>query len=159
MSISFSRTALLKAAKEALSQDDKAQVGHKKDCEKYLVTHAADSTARTREHAKNLRDAINRELRKAGPIRVRALRDSLGKGMNRDLRDVFYSPADDYEVRRNVIRPAQLLTQAQRVETKALIQVLETAKGETVTANELRLLGLKALGHVFQAAAGEVASS
>ena len=74
-----------------------------------------------------------------------------------DVEYVFYSPPADYDVRKAVTQPKALLSPVQINETRALLEVLNAATGDVVSANELKLLGLTKLAHVFQAAAGEVA--
>ncbi|AGT12951.1 hypothetical protein KAYACHO_47 [Mycobacterium phage KayaCho] len=153
MAVSFNRAALIKAAKAALANHDKSQAEYKKAVEAWKLNHAAEWSP---EKLGRLRDLITKHLRRAGnPTLTRAeARKVLGVS---DVEYVFYTAPQDYEIRNGVSRPDALLSPAQVTETRALLQVLEAASGDVISANELKLLGLTRLSHVFQAAAGEVA--
>lgn len=153
MSVTFNRTQLIKVAKQALAEHDKAQVVYAAAVEKFKAKDAADNVKRTRDRATALRDALTKALKKSGPIHTNTLSDVLG---STSVRDRFYNGVSDYEVKNNVGAPPSLLKQAEIAETKALISVLEAAAGDFITANELKLLGLKNLQPVFIAAASDI---
>lgn len=151
MTITFNRAQLIKVANAALTEHAKAQKSHAAVVEQYKARHAAAKTQATRDRAIALRDGLTRALRKAGPISSRTVRASI-PGVYR-IDDMFYTAPSDHEIRNNVTAPKGLLTPAEVSETGALISVLGAATGDTITANELKLLGLKNLQPVFVAAA------
>ena len=153
MSVTFNRAALVKAANAALTNHDKAQATRTKAVRDYRDNHRGEWSP---EKMGELRDWLTKQLRKAGnaPTKYDA-RKAMGVS---DVEYVFYSKPEDYDIRKAVAVPAGLLSPAQVNETRALLEVLKAATGDVVSANELKLLGLTKLAHVFQAAAGEVAS-
>ncbi|AXN53328.1 hypothetical protein PBI_THONKO_56 [Mycobacterium phage Thonko] len=150
MSVTFNRAQLIKVAEAALSAHDTAQAKYAEACEAYRADHAVEHFNHS-EVAK-LRDYLSKRLRKAGaaPVSRAEVRSALGVS---DVENIFYQPVDDYVVKRNVEAPPKLLSPAEVTETRALLQVLKSATGDTVSANELKLLGLKNLAPVFTAAA------
>lgn len=153
MSVTFNRTQLIKVAESALAAHDNAGKAHEAEIAKFKADHAEKQTTLTRERATILRDGLTKLLKRSGPIRFDDLREL--NGGDRYLGDRFYKDPDRYELRNEVTSPEGLLTPAEAVETKALLQVLKSATGDVVTANELKLLGLKNLAPVFTAAARE----
>lgn len=149
MTVTFSVAGLTKAATAALAQHNKITTDYLKACNDYRMNHAAERTAETRRRATALRDELTKALKKAGPVRVEQV-PSIRRSSY--VTDVFYQPPGDSTVKQNVARPAGLLTPAEAAETKALLAVLSAATGDTISANELKLLGLKNLAPVFIAA-------
>ncbi|AGU91968.1 hypothetical protein ADAWI_50 [Mycobacterium phage Adawi] len=153
MAVSFNRAALVKTAKTALANHEKAQVEHAKAVRDFRDNHRGEWSP---QQLGALRDWLSKQLRKGGAApTAHDARKALGVS---DVEYVFYAAPQDYEIRKAVTRPANLLSPAQVTETKALLEVLNAATGDVVSANELKLLGLTKLAHVFQAAANEVAS-
>ncbi|AEJ95724.1 hypothetical protein SEA_WALELIANO_49 [Mycobacterium phage Waleliano] len=153
MSVSFNRAALIKAAKTALANHDKAQASYAQAVRDYRDNHRGEWSP---QQMGALRDWLSKQLRKGGAApTVADARKAVGVT---DVEYVFYSPPADYDVRKAVTQPKALLSPVQINETRALLEVLNAATGDVVSANELKLLGLTKLAHVFQAAAGEVAS-
>lgn len=153
MAVSFNRAALVKTAKTALSNHEKAQADHAKAVRDFRDNHRGEWSP---QKLVELRDWLSKQLRKGGAAPTAGdARKALGVS---DVEYVFYAAPVDYDIRKAVTRPANLLSPAQVTETKALLEVLNAATGDVVSANELKLLGLTKLAHVFQAAANEVAS-
>lgn len=152
MSVTFNRQQLIKTAKQALAEHEKVQVRHHADRQKWLRDHADKATESTRNNARALRDALTKLLKSSGPIKAK---DVYRLTDNSNIADRLYKTPESWFVDRNVEKPDALLTPAQVVETNSLLKVLEAATGDTVTANELKLLGLKNLGPVFAAAAAQ----
>ncbi|ACF05054.1 hypothetical protein Nigel_51 [Mycobacterium phage Nigel] len=152
MSVSFNRTALIKAAKTALANHEKAGAAYTAEVKAFRDNHRADWSP---QQMGALRDWLSKQLRKTATApTVYDARKALGVS---DVEHVFYAAPQDYDVRKAVTMPKALLSPVQVNETKALLEVLNAATGDVVSANELKLLGLTKLAHVFQAAAGEVA--
>src|SRR5690242_12660445 len=107
MSVVFNKDALIKAAKQALAEDERVRAEYQAAVRDYRTQHAKKAVDRTRGDAKALRAALTAELRKSGPVKLSALRASLRHG---DLRDRFYDGVPDYEVQRQVTRPKGLLS-------------------------------------------------
>lgn len=154
MSVTFDRSHLLRVAKKALAEHDKAGVRHAAAVEKYKASHAVKRTKLTREYATTLRDALTQALKTHGPVCSQTAIDALGSN---HLRDRLYDEPSTYDINQNVIMPKGLLKAAEVAETRALIAVLEAATGDTISVNELKLLGLKNLQPVF-IAAGEAST-
>lgn len=157
MSVTFHRAQLIKVAGEAIAAHEKAKAEYAKAVEQFKAEHAARFHDDHREGIKKLRDYLTASIKRGGPVLRREARAVATAGY--DLENLFYSGVDDYIVREKVQRPKGLLTPAELIETGALLKVLEAASGDTVSANELKLLGLKNLGPVFVAAAGDVTSA
>ncbi|AKF14718.1 hypothetical protein SEA_ALANGRANT_53 [Mycobacterium phage AlanGrant] len=154
MSVSFSRTALVKTAQAALTNHEKAQKDHARAIKDYQDNHRGEWSPQAMAQ---LRDWLSKQLRKAGNAAPTKFDAHKALGLS-DVEYVFYAPPADYDIRKAVTKPRGLLSAVQVTETRALLEVLKAATGDTVSANELKLLGLTKLGHVFQAAANEVAS-
>ncbi|SKS50808.1 Uncharacterised protein [Mycobacteroides abscessus subsp. bolletii] len=149
MSVTFNRAQLINVANSALAAHERARVDYIKACDKYRADHARqhDNTAKLRV----VRDWLTAQLKKGGPI-AEPGSDILGGG---NFRGLFYTPPGNYDVRDSVVEPDGLLSPAEAIETRSLLKVLEAATGDTVSAAELKLLGLKNLQPVFTAAARE----
>ncbi|NOR03650.1 hypothetical protein HGK72_26730 [Mycolicibacterium fortuitum] len=148
MSVTFNRAQLVKVAKTALTAHDKAQVEYLAERENLQARHAADWN---RQRLINFRDWLTKKLKTGGPVEAPGY--DVTDGAN--LTGLFYSPMSDYQLDRGQKRPKGLLTAAEAIEIRALLKVLEAASGDTVSVNELKLLGLKNLQPVFTAAAQE----
>lgn len=148
MSVTFNRAQLVKVAKSAIEAHDKARVAYLAERENLRAQHAAEWN---RDLLVRFRDWLTKQLKTSGPIESPDYDVTGGVG----VRDLFYKPIRDYELDRQQVRPKGLLTPAEAVEIGALLKVLEAATGDTVSVNELKLLGLKNLQPVFTAAAQE----
>ncbi|WP_100483116.1 hypothetical protein [Mycobacteroides abscessus] len=153
MSVTFNRLQLIKVAESALAAHAKAGTAHEAEIAAFRAEHAEKQATLTRERARALRDGLTKALKGSGPVRY----DEVCKANGGDysLSGRFYSEPSNYDIRNKVTSPEELLTPAEAVETKALLQVLRAATGDVVTANELKLLGLKNLAPVFIAAGRE----
>jgi hypothetical protein len=154
MSVTFNRQQLIRVAKTALAEHENAVKEYRKAVEDFKVKHAEQHTERTRDRATRLRDALTKALKKPGPIHAEVIRRSVGDLYRLD--DSFYRPPVDYDIKKQVTEPTGLLKPAEVIETRSLIEVLEAATGDTVSANELKLLGLKNLQPIFAAASAEL---
>lgn len=153
MSITFDRVQLIKVAESALDEHAKAKVKFQAACDKYRASHAANRTQPTRDRARQLRDALTKALKAPGPVTAQMVKRATdGTSYTSDL---FYIPPNDRTVEQNVNMPPGLLKPAELVETRALVTVLKAATGDTISVNELKLLGLKNLEPVFTAAANK----
>lgn len=150
MSVTFDRLHLIKHAKAALAEDAKAVKAHHQEIETFKRHHCRDQNNVAGQ--RKLRDYLTAQLRKNAVITRADVRKAMGVS---DTELLFYTPPGDYEIRKGVDRPVGLLTGPQRTEINAMLKVLEAAKGETITANEMKLLGFKNLYPMFAAAAGE----
>ena len=155
MSVTFKRTHLITVTNKALAEHEKAQAEYRKACEAYRVEHAKKAIAKTHQTAKALRDALTKALKRQGPIDAKEITRAVGRESSYYTRvdELFYTPPPIHHVQSNVDKPRGLLTQAQASEARALLKVLLAATGETVSANELKLLGLRNLTPIFAAAA------
>lgn len=152
MSVTFNRAQLIKVTTQALAAHEKAAGQRAKQVEEFKRKHAKNATVPTQTKARLLRDALTKAIKSpASPVRLDDLRSVIGSS---DLRDLFYREPDDYSIKRELEGvPTGLMSPAEVVESRALLKVLNAADGDTVSVNELKLLGLKNLGPVFTAAA------
>jgi hypothetical protein len=153
MSVTFNRAELIKVAEAALKEHVGAQEAYQNRRAQFRKRHEADAVERTRENARDLRDTLSKALRRGGVVTYKEVRTAMGDDY---IRNVFYMPPDDYVVTREMETeglPKGRLNPAEVTETQALLKVLKAAEGDTVSANELKLLGLKNLGPIFIAAA------
>lgn len=155
MSVSFNRPQLITVANKALAEHEKAQRAYRAAYQEFLAKHAEAAIEPTRARATSLRDGLTKALKRGGPITSVEIR-KLVDGRYR-VDEAFYDPPHDSDVRRQVTKPTGLLTPAEMVETQTLLKVLHAATGDTVSANELKLLGLKNLQPIFAAAAAKSA--
>ncbi|AER49365.1 hypothetical protein STINGER_50 [Mycobacterium phage Stinger] len=151
MAVTFNRAALIKTAKAAIANHQKSQADHAKAVKDFRDNHRGERSPQTMG---KLRDYLTQQIRKGAAPSAYDARKALGVS---DVEYVFYSAPSDYDIRKAVTAPTGLLSAAQLSETNALLEVLNAASGDVVSANELKLLGLTRLAHVFKAAAGEVA--
>lgn len=150
MSVTFNRAQLIKVTTDALAAHEKAVAERAKQVEKYRSEHALAAIRDTHLHARSLRDALTKALKSHKPVTRAELQKALGGS---DIRDRFYTAPGDYEVNRELDGvPTGLLKPAEVIESRALLKVLTAAEGDTVSVNELKLLGLKNLQPVFTAA-------
>ena len=155
MAVTFNRAQLMRVAKSALAEDIKAQKVYREEVDKFLAQHARNN--HRPDQLRKLRDYITAALKRGNPIIVRDIRKALGVS---DVENLFYAGPPSitgWEVTSAVVKPAALLGPNQRTEINAMLKVLEAATGETITANEMKLLGFKNLYPVFAAASGEAA--
>lgn len=158
MSITFNKSQLERVAKQAISAHNKAQVNYDATVAKYKRDYAIAHALEYRDRIRKLRDFLSTNIRKGGVIYREDARKAAG-GIN-DIEYLFYrGDPESYEINKNVTAPKGWLAPAQLIETRALIAVLEAAEGDTITANELKLLGLKNLAPIFTAAAQDAASA
>lgn len=150
MSVTFKRTQLITVARTALREHERLITEHQQAIAAYKAKSAERNTENTRARAHELRNAITKALRKGGPVYAKDLMPALG-GSDYLGRHFYISPRDS-DIRSYVPMPSGMLKPAEVDETRALIQVLQAATGDTISVNELKLLGLKNLQPVFIAA-------
>lgn len=156
MSITFNKAQLERVAKQAIVVHNKAQADYAAAVEAYKQKYAIEHAKEYRERIKSLRDFLSAAIRRGGVIYRNDVRKAVG-GIN-DIEYLFYrGDPESYEISKNVTTPQGWLSPAQLIETRALIAVLSAASGDTITANELKLLGLKNLAPIFTAAAQDAA--
>jgi hypothetical protein len=152
MSVTFNRTLLVKVAKQALAEHEQVVKDYDTAVADYVREHAARHAEPTRAKAVELRNALTKALKSSGPVHTKTITRVTGSRYP----DSFYNPPGDYDIKQRVSVPKGLLKPAEVAETRALVQVLQAATGDTVSANELKLLGLKNLQPVFVAAAQSI---
>jgi hypothetical protein len=153
MTITFNRAHLIKVAETALAEHTKAEKAYAALVEHWKAERAARHVADYHDALKLLRDQLTIALRTRSALTRVAARHLAGVG---DIEYMFYVEPNDYDIKNGVKAPQGRLTPAELIETRALIKVLKAAVGDTVSANELKLLGLKNLQPVFAAASTDV---
>lgn len=153
--MTFNRTLLIKVAQEALTQHERVETEHQQAVAAYQAKHAERYAETSRARARELRDALTKALKSPGPIHSKTVSHVTGSRYT----DNFYNEPSDYDIKKHVEAPKGLLNPSEIAETRALVQVLQSATGDTVSANELKLLGLTKLQPVFVAAANAMSSN
>jgi regulator of protease activity HflC (stomatin/prohibitin superfamily) len=156
MTVTFNRPDLIKVARRALAAHDQAIGDQQAAVVRWKAERAAKHATEHRDSQRRLRDALTVSLRNGKLLTRKEARKAAG-GVN-SLDYLFYDAPGEYETSRDGPKTPAVLTPAEISETRALITVLEAANGDTITANELKLLGLKNLAPVFIAAANEPAT-
>lgn len=155
MTVTFNRAHLAQVSATALANHDKAKSRQQGAIEVWKIERATKHRVNYRERTIRLRNMLTSALKaNKTPTRQEA-RDYVGIS---DIENLFYTPPNDYDVQRDVPKADGLLSPAEVTEIRALQAVLDAAAGDTITANELKLLGLKNLAPVFIAAAAEPAT-
>lgn len=150
MSVTFNRNHLLATANRALANHEKAGKDRQKAIEEYKLQHRLRHIRTYTNSQRELRDLLTKGLKSSGPISLADVRRAIG-GI--ELSKLFYTPPRDYDIKNDVKDPEGYLNPAEYTETRALVKVLTAATGDTISANELKLLGLKNLVPIFTAAA------
>jgi hypothetical protein len=151
MPVTFKTDALIAAAKEALSGHDKADKIYQAECDAYRADKIADQDKLPQ--LRELRDELSAFLKlKRQPTRDDARRF---KAAAREdyLSHLFVQGLSDIDVRNNVSRPAGWLVSAKVASYQGLIKLLEAHTDDTITANQLKLLGYDNLEMLFRLAA------
>jgi hypothetical protein len=151
MSVTFNRAQLIEVATSAIAAHDAAKADYDKAVEKLKADHLA--AWKSKDNLRRLRDYLSAQIKKNAAPSVYEARQAVSDGG--DLERLFYPGVTTYDIRDGVQKPKGLLTPAEVVEIGALLKVLGAATGDTVSVNELKLLGLKNLQPVFTAAAQE----
>jgi len=118
--------------------------------EEFKLQHRLNHIRTHTANQRKLRDFLTKSLKSGGVVELADVR-AIAAG--RELDRLFYSPPREYVIKENVTNPTGYLSPAECAETRALVKVLSAATGETISANELKLLGLKNLVPIFTAAA------
>lgn len=151
MSVTFNRAQLIEVATAAIVAHDAAKADYTAAVDKFNADHLTEWKAKN--NLRRLRDYLSAQIKKGSAPTIYEARQAVSDGG--DLEKLFYREPDTYQIRDGVQKPKGLLTPAEVVEIGALLKVLGAATGDTVSANELKLLGLKNLAPVFTAAAQE----
>lgn len=151
MSVTFNRAQLIEVATAAIGAHNAAKAEYTAALDKFKADHLAAWKAQNT--LRRLRDYLSAQVKKGGVPTIFEARAAVSDGS--DLEKLFYREPDTYAIRDGVQKPKGLLTPAEVIEIGALLKVLGAATGDTVSVNELKLLGLKNLQPVFTAAAQE----
>lgn len=155
MTVTFNRAQLAKVAEAALINHDQARINQQAEIELWKANRSFDHKVKNRAGLRRLRDALTAALKADKVLTRQEIRDKVGVS---DVENLFYYPPRDYDVSRECPKVTGLLSPAEAVEIRSLLAVLNAATGDLITANELKLLGLKNLSPVFIAAANEPAT-
>lgn len=155
MTVTFNRAHLAQVSATALANHDKAKNKQLAEIEQWKARRRHAHRVEHRLHTVKLRDLLTAALKSNRGLERNAVRDIIGIS---DVDNLFYQEPSSYEIERNVPKATGVLSPAEVIEIRALQAVLESAEGDTITANELKLLGLKNLAPVFIAAAAEPAT-
>lgn len=150
MTITFNRAQLITVAEAALAAHAKAQVDHTAKVAAWKEEQADTHRIKHRAQLVGLRDRLSLALRR-NEVLTRAQARTAAGGIN-DIEHLFYTPPVIYDVERGVGSTPNYLSPAELIETRSLLSVLVAAEGDTITANDLKLLGFKNLQAVFTAA-------
>ncbi|SKX79839.1 Uncharacterised protein [Mycobacteroides abscessus subsp. bolletii] len=147
MSLVFSKKSLIDAAGRAIKNREQAIAAWQKQVDDVKAEHARKWNEQGRERTVILRNILTRELKTAGPVPLSAIRKELPDAQY--LSDLFYSGMAEYELNKKVGRKPD----ASVIEKyRGLIELMKAHTGETISANQLRLLGYTKLAEIFNAA-------
>lgn len=151
MPITFQKSALIAAAKEAIATHERAEAEWEEAKAKYREENAP--TQDLLPQIKELRDALTTFLKaKRQPERDDALgwRKIIG---NIGLSELYIVPVQERDVNQNVSTPKGYLYRDRADSYRGLIKMLEANLEDTITAAQLKLFGYGDLETLFRRAA------
>jgi len=146
MSLTFTTESLIDAAKAAIKNNEAELAEWERKREKFLIEHAAVWNEKQRPQVKALRSALTDMLKSSKPIHLADVRRAAGL---HDLELPFYTPPSDHHISAAI---GQKPTPNNDM-LRGLIGLMEAHTGDTISANQLKLLGYDKLQWLFQAAA------
>lgn len=151
MPVTFKTEALISAAKEALAGHDRADKLYQAECDAYRRDKISDQDKLPQLRA--LRDELSAFLKtKRQPTRGDAQRFRRAAGEDY-LSSLYTQGLSDIDVRNNVSKPAGWLNANTVASYQGLIKLLEAHTEDTITSNQLKLLGYDRLESLFRLAA------
>lgn len=151
MSVTFKKTALIAATREALATADAAEREYQRRVESYRAEYASqrDVTAGIRA----LRDELSAFLKtRRQPTAEDAQRFHKAAGV--DGLTALYTPEpNDYQIKQNVPAVAGRMAKDTQATYQGLIKMLQAHTEDTITANQLKLFGYDRLEPLFRLAA------
>jgi len=151
MPVTFKTSAIIAAAKEALAGHAKADKIYQADCDAYRRDKHQEQDRITNIRA--LRDELSAVLKaKRQPTRDDARRFARLAGVDY-LSNLFTQGLSDIDVRNNVSKPAGWLNANTVASYQGLIKLLQAHTEDTITSNQLKLLGYDRLEPLFRLAA------
>ncbi|QWY84397.1 hypothetical protein SEA_KNOCKER_55 [Mycobacterium phage Knocker] len=151
MPITFDKSTLIDAAKDAIRTHDAAAAQWEADKAAYIADHASDMDRRAELRA--LRDAITAFLKtNRQPTRDDA--NALRRTVSDDyIRNLYVPHVSEREVEQNVPKPKGWLYRDKADSYRGLIKMLEANTDSTITAAQLKLFGYSDLEMLFRRAA------
>lgn len=144
MTITFKTEALIAAAQKAIDNHADDLMVYEARKNSLLAEHRAAWVAERREGVVRLRDALTKALKSAGPIEISAIRKAANDG--NDIEHLFYTAPGSYEINNAIGNKPE----AYGIKSYAgLIELLKAHTGETITANQLKVLGYDKLTGLF----------
>ena len=151
MSVTFTTQSLITAAETAVKNHGIADRQYQADKAKFVKKYQAEHDVRP--NLRRLRDELTAFLKtNKYPTKDDAARFRKAAGVN--YIDHLYqrNQPSNSELRDNVSAPAGLLTDTRLANYRALIDLLKGHTGETITANQLKLVGFADIQGLFLAA-------
>ena len=153
MPVTFNRTALIKAATDAVKVGDAAEVQFQKAIVEYRKDKEAENDMLPR--LKALRDELTAFLKTKRQPTYADDAQRFKKAAGTDyLSNLYTSGVSDSDVRNNVASPEGWLNANTTLASyRGLIKMLEAHTEDTITANQLKLFGYNHLEPLFRQAA------
>ncbi|SKT21324.1 hypothetical protein [Mycobacteroides abscessus] len=154
MSLVFTKKSLITAAEKAIKNRQHEILAWQKRVDNVRAEHARTWNEKGRDRIVALRNAITRELKSSGPVTIGAIRKDLPN--IHSLSDLFYCGPSDYELKEKVGRRPD---ESDVEKYRGLIDLMKAHTGDTISANQLKLLGYTKLTELFNAAVREGGTS
>jgi len=154
MSLVFTKKSLINAAEKAIKNREGEINEWQKKIDTFRVEHARTWNDKNRERLVTLRNVLTRELKLTGPVTMAAInKDVPNVGY---LSDLFYFGPGDYELNQ---KAGHKPNESVIATYQGLIELMQAHTGDTISANQLKVLGYTNLTALFNdavRAGGEV---
>lgn len=147
MSITFKTQSLITAAYQALKNYERDRAAWERKKTKFVADHRAAWVGEKRPQVIALRDALTKALKANAVVEYDSIADVASKIRSHGLSYICYSPPSPYEIGQEIGSRPGIPTGFQ-----GLIELLKAHTGDTITANQLKLLGYTNLTGLFNAA-------
>lgn len=154
MSLVFTKKSLITAAEKAIKNRQHEILAWQKRVNDVQAEHARAWNESNRDRLVALRNTITRELKTSGPITIDAVRKDFPKVHY--LSELFYCGPSDYELKDKVGRRPD---ESDIEKYRGLIDLMKAHTGETISANQLKVLGYTKLTELFNDAVREGGAS
>ncbi|WP_457066747.1 hypothetical protein [Mycobacteroides abscessus] len=143
MSLVFTKKSLIAAAENAIKNHNAAVLRWERDREKYLADHQAAWIETNLSKVKTLRTALTDLLKPGKIITLKQVRSIANSG--NDIEYLFYTAPTDSKINSDVgFKPTSNMAH------QGLVDLLKAHTGETITANQLKILGYDDLAGLFR---------
>lgn len=147
MSLVFTKKSLVDAADKAIKKRQHEVAEWQKKIDAVRSERAREWNDTRRDRIVALRNTLTRELKSSGPIMIGAIRKDFPNVHY--LSDLFYCGPSDHELKEKVGRRPD---ESEVEKYLGLIDLMKAHTGDTISANQLKVLGYTNLTALFNAA-------